>query len=464
MGQIKTTKGLNVPIEGQPAGEVSSLVGSGKAAPFAPDRIALNLKPFDDVKFKLLAKVGDTVKIGQPLAEDKSCPGRNFCAPAAGVIREERRGLKRVLLDIVIDVAKEEAAHQWPKIDVDHASKEQILQRLLEGGIFAKIRVRPFNLLADPTKPPRAIFVKAIESAPLVPKAEMQVAGHEEEFRMGLHALSKLTAGDVHLVYSNRSTFQPFVDAQHVKKHTAEGPHPIGTHSVHIQYIDPIRSVDDVVWTLTAHDVVAMGHLLMHGTYYINRVISIAGPGVLNERAAYVKAREGLAVSILVSGRLRGDCDLRFISGDPLIGQQVHAEDYLGFYDYALSVIPEGSEREFLHFFRLGINKYTCSKAYVAGHFDWTHRKYAFTTSQHGEHRAFVDATLYDQVMPLPIATMSLLKAVMAEDYELAEKLGLLSVDSEDFALTSFVCPSKIEMIDIMKKGLKQYAHDILTG
>ena len=93
-------------------------------------------------------------------------------------------------------------------------------------------------------------------------------------------------------------------------------------------------------------------------------------------------------------------------------------------------------------------------------HFDNRYREYEFTTNQHGEHRAFVDSTLYDQVMPLDIATMPLVKAVMAEDYEAAESLGLLEVDSEDFALPTFVCPSKMEMTEIMKKGLKHYAKE----
>ena len=64
--------------------------------------------------------------------------------------------------------------------------------------------------------------------------------------------------------------------------------------------------------------------------------------------------------------------------------------------------------------------------------------------------------------MPLDVPTMQLVKAIMAEDYDLAAEFGLLEVDSEDFALPAFVCPSKIEMIDIVKKGLRRYAADTL--
>lgn len=120
------------------------------------------------------------------------------------------------------------------------------------------------------------------------------------------------------------------------------------------------------------------------------------------------------------------------------------------------------NHREFLSFFRLGLDKYTASGAYVTGHLNNQKRRYAFTTSLHGEHRPFVTNTPYDKVMPMQIPTMPLVKAVMAEDYEQAEHLGLLEVDSEDFALATFVCPSKMEMVGIIQRGLADYASQVI--
>ena len=45
----------------------------------------------------------------------------------------------------------------------------------------------------------------------------------------------------------------------------------------------------------------------------------------------------------------------------------------------------------------------------------------------------------------------------------LAEELGLLEVSGEDFALTSFVDPSKIEMTDIINNGLKRYSEEMMA-
>jgi len=460
MAHIKISKGIDIPIAGKPTGEVQDLKLSGEASVKKPAFIALNLDPFEGVRFKLLAKQGDVVKIGQALVEDKSTPGRIWASPAAGVIKEVRRGLKRRLLDIVIEVSDNEDYEEYGSTNVDTASREELISKLKKGGLFAHIRSRPFELLANPDQQPRSIFIKAIESAPFVPSPKMQVKGREEDFQTGLDALSKLTNGPLHLVYRSGSDFIPFTEAKNVQKHTAEGPHPIGTASVHIQYLDPIRKVEDVVWTLNATDVIAIGHFLNTGRYDIERIVSIAGPGIIAERTGFFRVRAGYPISSLISGRIQAGF-VRFISGEPLTGQKVEEDDFLRFQDTVFCAIPESVEREFLHFMRLGTDKFSFSKAYLSGHLS-RNKRYDFTTSKHGEHRAFIVPSLYDQVMPLSIPTMQLVKAVMAEDYDLAEELGLLEVVSEDFALATFVCPSKMEMTQIIKQGLSAYSAEVL--
>jgi len=462
MVEIKTKKGLDIPIEGKPKGNIKHLSSFDNHSTLNQlPKIALDLRPFDDVKFKVLVRVNDKVKLGQPLVEDKTTPGRFFVAPAAGVVREIRRGLKRTLLDIVIDVDAQEEVVEHPILDLATSNRQQLIDYMMQAGLFASIRQRPFNLLANPQLTPRNIFVKALESAPFVPPAEMQVKGYEKEFQLGLDTLAKLTTGAVHLVYQYGSDFRAFTEANHVEKHTAEGPHPISNPSLHIQEIDPIISADAVIWTVDAHTVVKIGYLITHGRYLVDKVIGIGGPGIIEDQTGFYKVREGMPIHQLIANRIDTG-HVRLISGDPLGGSQVESEDYLGFYDYAFCAIPENTQREFLHFFRLGANKYTFSRAYLSGHFDNSKHEYFFTTNRHGEERAFIDNTLYDKVMPLNVSTMHLVKAIMAEDYDLAASLGLLEVDSEDFLLPTFVCPSKIEMRTIVRKGLRRYAEDTL--
>jgi Na+-transporting NADH:ubiquinone oxidoreductase subunit A len=449
---IKIKRGLDIPIAAAPSGDVRPLDAS--------KQIAFPFTHFDDTKFHVLVRPGDSVKIGQPLVQDKDLPERKFVSPAAGTVQEVRRGEKRRLQAIVIDVAQNEEHIQREPKEILRLSSDQIVTDLLEAGLFAHIRVRPFNRLANPKQLPRSIFVKAIESAPFVTPAEMQVQGFEKEFQQGLAVLKKLTQGPVQLVYREKSLCKTFSEAQGVEKHTVNGPHPAGNASVHIHYIDPIRRVDDVVWTVTVTDVISIGSLFLHGKISLSRIVALAGDGVLQEQRGYYRARFGTKIEDLFKGKYVQDKELRFISGDVLTGDKVSFDDFLGFSHTGCFALFESTTREFLPFMRLGADKYTASGAYLSGHMNPETHKWQFTTSQHGEERGFIDGSVYERVMPMRILPLQLTRAVMSEDFELAEQLGLLEVDYEDFALPEFVDPSKSEMMDIIKTGLKQYQKD----
>jgi len=451
--KIVVKKGLDIPIAGRPEGALQNL-------PYQPSHVALNLAPFDEVRFRVHVKVGDRVLIGQPLVESKSVPGQMFVSPAAGFVSEIRRGYKRRLLDIVIQVNEQETYEEYGSRDPKKATREELLDLFMRSGIFPHIRLRPFNLIPDPKLTPRAIFVTAIESRPFAPSYEIQVEGKEAYFQAGLDSLRRLTTGAVHLIYRDQSPLRIFSGADNVEKHVAAGPHPIGNSSVHIHKIAPIRSPDDYVWSLNALDVLTIGKMVIEGRYLTERVITIAGNGVLPDRRGFFKARMGYPIKDLMENRIPNQL-VRLISGDPLTGTKVEPVDFVGFADCCLSVIPENYEREPFHFFKLGASKFSATRTYLTGHIKPPKEGYFFTTNQHGEERAFIDAAVYDRVMPMKIPTMFLIKAILAEDFETAQHLGLLEVVPEDFALSTFIDPSKIDMMDIVKTGLSRYAKEM---
>jgi len=455
MADIEVKDGLDIPISGKPTGGLQTLP--------APKTVSLNLFPFFGVKFKLLAKVGDRVKIGQPITDDKTCRGRFFVSPASGVIREVKRGLKRRLLDVVIEVDDNEEYEELPKLDPRSSSGEDIRSALMQGVIMGKIRQRPFDRLVDPMQAPRSIFVKASASAPFTTSPEMALEGNEESFQTGLTALSKLVdGGKVHLVYAKDSSCAAFTGAQDCELHTVSGPHPSANASVHIHHIDPVQGPEDSIWTLNVEDVLAIGHQLRTGQYFTERVISIAGPGIQEGKRGFFKVRQGYPIENMIAGRNEKGL-LRMISGDPLTGVKIEATDYLGFYHNVFCVIPEEVERELFHFFRLGTHKFTASGTYASGFMDNSEREYDFTTSNHGEDRMFVDGSIYQSVMPMQIPVMHLVKAFMAENFEEAETLGGLEISAEDFALPTFIDPCKIEMQEVIKNGLRAYANEVFA-
>jgi Na+-transporting NADH:ubiquinone oxidoreductase subunit A len=54
----------------------------------------------------------------------------------------------------------------------------------------------------------------------------------------------------------------------------------------------------------------------------------------------------------------------------------------------------------------------------------------------------------------MDIYPMQLLKAILAQELELMENLGIYEVAEEDFALCEYICPSKIEIQAIVRQGI----------
>ena len=417
--KINIKNGLDIPLPGQPTGEIQSI-------PF-PNRLALDLSSFETILFKLIKKEGESVRVGEPLAYDKKCPKRLFVSPASGTVKEIVRGLKRRLLSVVIET------------DGKQTPFEGKYETLFEAGLAPHIRMRPGLRIAHPDRKPEAIFVKAIESAPFAPPPELQIKGYEDFFTAGIKALKEFAP--VHLVCREESGVFSSSDAQ---VHTASGPHPIGNHSVHIAAIHPITMNDQVIWTLNIVDVIAIGRWKLEGIYHTQRVISVAG-----DKGGFYRVHSGMPLADLIEEE-----NVRVISGDPLTGVEVGPEGYLGFYHHTVCALSEPKEkREFLHFLKLNRRGHTASKAYL-----FRRKTAMLSTLMHGEKRAFVDGAIYDRVMPLPIETMTLVKMLLTQEYEKGEAFGLLGVHPEDFALPTYVCPSKIEMTEIVEEGLKAYA------
>ena len=71
-----------------------------------------------------------------------------------------------------------------------------------------------------------------------------------------------------------------------------------------------------------------------------------------------------------------------------------------------------------------------------------------------GGERAFVMNKAYNDVLPMDIYPVYLLKAILAEDIDKMEQLGIYEVIEEDFALCEYICPSKIDIQAIIAKGI----------
>lgn len=398
---------------------------------------------------KLEVKEGDKVTAGTPLFHDKLKPSVKYASPVSGKVLEVIRGEKRVILGVLIEqIGKEKA--DFGTADPLTLSREAIVEKMLTSGLWPVIRQRPYHIVADPEKKPKSVFISAFHTAPLSADVDFIVANtHGNYIQTGINALSRLTDGKIHISFNEEGTRSAELkNLKGVEKHYFSGPHPAGNAGVQIHHIDPV-SKGDVVWCINIQDLVSLGKLFVEGVYDPERIIALSGSGVLKPR--YYRYKAGASLAPLVAANAIGK-NQRIISGDVLTGTNVGSDGFLGFYDDMVSVIPEGNYNEFFGWIAPGFNKHSFWKTFMSKLFP--RKEYTLNTNFHGGNRPFVVTGHYEKVLPMDIYPIHLLKAIMTEDIELMENLGIYEVAEEDFALCEYIDPSKTEMQELIRHGI----------
>jgi len=442
MGVFKLKKGYDIPLQGSAERRVEK----------APKTTTVAVQPIDFRGLRPGMKVaaGDTVNRGSILFVDKQKPEILFRSPAAGTVREVVRGERRVIQRIIIDVAGDSAEkfETYTADQVKGFSTTQAKEILLNSGLWPTIRQRPFSRIADMEASPKAIFISAVDSAPLQAESDLLLDGLDKQFQLGIQLLSKLTEGKIHLSVS-ASTKAFFSKFTGVEMHEFEGPHPAGNVGVQIHHIDRIQA-GEKVWYLSPRHVAQIGDLLSTGEYPSAKTYALTGSEL--EKGYYVKGTEGALVSDLVKTAIDNNTQ-RVISGNVLTGTKCGAQGFVGFYDDMITVVPELEGRRLFGWLRLGLNANSFWPMFLSKL--TPNKKLAPTTDMNGEERAFVSTGEYEKVVPMDVLPVHLCKAILVEDIELMEQLGIYEVAEEDLALCSYICPSKIEFGDIILKGIE---------
>jgi Na+-transporting NADH:ubiquinone oxidoreductase subunit A len=439
---IRIKKGLDIKLVGEAALTKSDAIKSN----------FYSIKPedFHGLTPKLLVKVGGKVKAGEPIFYDKSNASIQFVSPVSGEVVEILRGEKRRILEVKIQADKTQTFFDHQKLEVESAKADEIKAKLLASGCWPFIMQRPYDVIANPETTPKGIFVSAYASAPLAADYDFVLAGKQAELQAAVSALSKLTTGAINVSVS-KDSHSPFTNLEDVVTHKISGPHPSGNVGTLINKIDPINK-GEVVWTITPQDLVIIGELLLTGKFNAERIVALAGSGIKEPR--YLVTKIGSEIATMVYDRgIEKDANVRIISGTVLSGKEIKPDGYLGYYSNVVSVIPEGDDYEFFGWNKPVFDKVSTSRALT---FSWLtpNKKFDLNTNTNGEHRAFVITGSYEEVFPLDIFPMQVLKACMYQDLDEMEALGMYEVAPEDFALTEFVCVSKQPHQKIIREGL----------
>ena len=437
---IKLRKGLDINLKGKAAAEFVTVKEPGIYSLIPDD--------FTGVKPKVVVKEQEYVMAGGPLFIDKNHPEVNFVSPVSGVVTSVERGARRKVMSITVEAAAEQDFEEFGKQNIASMNAESVKALLLKAGMFAFIRQRPYDVIADPTVAPRAIFISAFDSNPLAPEFEVALKGEEANFQTGLDTLAKIAKTYLSISVNQKAT--ALTQAKNVTVTAFDGPHPAGNVGVQINHLAPVNK-GETVWTIDPQAVIFIGRLMNTGRVDLTRTVVIDGSEV--KKPAYCKLKVGALLTDILANNVNKDKELRYISGNPLTGKQIKANGFLGAFHSQVTVIPEGSDvHELFGWIMPRLNEFSTSRSY----FSWLmgKKEYALDARVKGGERHMIMSNEYDRVLPMDILPEYLIKAIIAGDIDRMEQLGIYEVAPEDFAICEFVCSSKMELQRIVREGL----------
>lgn len=437
---IKLTKGLDISLAGKARPIKFSVKPSGK--------YALMPSCFEGVKPKVVVKEGDKVKAGDALFVNKDYPEVGFASPVSGTVSLIQRGDRRKLLSVCIDADEQQEYNDFEKKDVSTLTGHDVVNALLEAGLFGYINQLPYAVSTNPQTQPKAIFVSALRDMPLAGDFEFELQGQETDFQTGLTALSKITK--TYLGIGSQQTSKALTDARDVEVIAFNGKCPAGNVGVQINHIDPVNK-GEVVWTVDPTAVIFFGRLFNTGHVDLRRTVALAGSEVKDP--AYTEMMVGQDLASLLNGNTKNDCKTRIILGNPLTGTQTSADSFLGAHTSEVTIIPEGDNAdEMFGWIMPRFNQFSVSRSY----FSWLFGKkdYKLDARIKGGERHMIMSGEYDSVLPMDIYGEYLIKAIITADIDKMEQLGIYEVSPEDFAVAEFVDSSKLELQHIVRQGL----------
>ena len=414
MDIYKIKKGLRLRLAGEAHRSTREVAPSTEYAVRPAD--------FGGMTPKVLVKVGDAVLVGTPLFVDKATEQVKVVSPVSGTIIAVERGERRKLLSIRIQPDSVQVAKDF-ELPVNDG--EAVVRLLLESGLFAYLRQRPYDVVPTPGVAPRDIFVSAFSSMPLAADFTYVAAGQEVDFKAGIAALAKVAP--VHLGVNDEQLNTPLlpISAPQVTVACFRGPNPAGNVGVQINRVAPVNK-GETVWTMAPEAVIFLGRLLRTGKLDFTRTIAVGGSEI--EAPQYARVKVG-------------------------VGQKATMDDFLGAQVTEVTVIPEGDDvHEVLGWIRPRLDSFSTSRSY----FSWLSGKKPYTLDCRvkGGERHMIMSAEYESVFPMDIYPSYLIKAIITGDIDRQEALGIYEVAPEDFAPAEFVCSSKLELQRIVREGL----------
>jgi len=441
MKTISLHKGLDIPISGRPEQKIRE----GNAV----RQVALLGDDYVGMKPTMLVNPGDKVAVGQPLFTDKKNEGVIFTSPGCGTVHSVNRGERRKFESIIIHLDGEDTVTFCDPTDrLEDLASPTIRELLVKSGLWTAFRTRPYGKTPAIVSEPASLFITASDSSPLAADPIVIIKEYQQAYQLGLKILKKLVAVPIHYCIGARE-LQPFEEVDGLEYWSFQGPHPAGLPSTHIHFIDPVHE-NKTVWHIGYQDVIGIGHLFITGQLLTDRVVALAGSGVI--QPSLIKTRIGASLTELCRRELSLE-ELRVISGSVLSGREARGNyTFLGRFDNQVSVIEDSSGRSFFNWLLPGKGRFSIRPVFSSAYIK--NLTFPMNTALWGGKRAIYPLGTYDEVMPLDIIATSLLKSISVGDTEKSIALGALELIEDDLGLCGFVCPGKNEFGPVLRKVL----------
>jgi len=378
-------------------------------------RLGLLGSDYRGLRCEPLCEQGDLVAAGAAVMRDARRPQIVISAPAAGRIVKLERGAGRRLVALQIEADASERVAQFTA-----PGQQQDAQRtfLLESGSWASLRTRPFGNIPDPDAQPAAILVTAIDAAPQAPPVATLIDAFADEFSAAVSMLSRISEAPLYLCHAPEYR-PPFDAASGAICRAFSGGEAAGLPGRHIQALCPIGFSGADVWHIGYQETIALGHLIVHGRPWLQRIVSLGGDAVKRPRCLQVTP--GAAVDELLDGEV-DDGPLDIFAGSALYGRRLGAvPGYL-----------RAGQRQ------LTVNRSVADDGADAG------------TS------ALIPGDWLERFAPPGIYPVPLLRALQLGDVERARELGALELVEEDVAPLAAVCVSNSDYPLLLRRVLDQ--------
>ena len=431
MNSFKITKGHNLTVSGIPSKTLVDVK--------VPSSIYFHPSSIKNIKTKLLIKEGDSVKVGSPLFYDKKNEKALFVSTCSGKVKKIQFGPRRIVEVIEIENDKKNTRSDSLKTDINK-------ENFLKSGLWTYMRQKPYSKIPHYSITPKSIYISAMPTEPFALNYEYLMKDDNQSIQSGIDTLKKIFDCEINFISSHNSIFSNLTNVNH---YSFNSLHPAGNVGVQMHHIDPIKDGHDARFYLSLQDLGRIGGYFDGGGYPNSRYISIGGNGITNQ--AIYKILIGTSIQDTLGLDLSDDIEI--ISGDVLSGKKILQDKSLNFHDEVLSIIQNDNKREFLGWLMPGFKKYTLTKTFFSRLLN--NKGSELSIKKNGSVRTIVPIGVIEKMCALDVMPTMLLKAIMAEDIEMMEELGLHECSPEDFSLCSFSDASKMDIMGIVQRGLE---------